>query len=147
MIELHRPAWRQGVRQTAPQTREDYSRSKTELFTDATSDKTKPKKKDRATRTCQVTSQLEQVSAEVVELHLRRQEDVLRFRQREGALVCAGVLLAQCSQTQKSQRGIATEASQRFIYTAATLETLAQRSQNTAFVRTQEKEIHYEVKD
>lgn len=44
------------------------------------------------TRTCQVTSELKQVSAEVVELHLRRQEDVLRLRQREGALVCAGVL-------------------------------------------------------
>lgn len=44
-------------------------------------------------RTRQISSELSQVSVEVVELDLRCQEDVLRFRKWEYTLVCAGVLV------------------------------------------------------
>lgn len=44
-------------------------------------------------RTCQITSELSQVSAEVIKLNLSCQEDVLRFRKWEHTLVCAGVLV------------------------------------------------------
>ena len=48
-------------------------------------------------RTCQVSSELSEVSVEVIELDLRCQEDVLRFRKWERTLVCAGVLV-ECNQ-------------------------------------------------
>lgn len=44
-------------------------------------------------RTRQVAAQLPQVPAQLVELDLRCQEDVLRFGKRERALVCASVLV------------------------------------------------------
>lgn len=47
--------------------------------------------------TCQVSSELSEVSVEVVKLDLRCQEDVLRFRKWERTLVCAGVLV-ECNQ-------------------------------------------------
>lgn len=58
-----------------------------------------------ASRTCQVSSELSMVSAEVVELNLRCQEDVLGFRKREHTLVCAGVLMEQ----QSKQRGVSDQ--------------------------------------
>lgn len=81
----------------------------------------KKERKDGATRTCQVTSQLRQVPAEVVELHLRRQEDVLGLRQREGAPVRAGVLLR--AKNTKESVGVSSRAAKAkstagFIYAA-----------------------------
>lgn len=81
----------------------------------------KRERKDGATRTCQVTSQLRQVPAEVVELHLRRQEDVLGLRQREGAPVRAGVLLR--AKNTKESVGVSSRAAKAkstagFIYAA-----------------------------
>lgn len=51
-------------------------------------------------RTCQISAELPQVSVEVIEPDLRGQEDVLRFRKREHALVCASILFEH-SQTHK----------------------------------------------
>lgn len=43
--------------------------------------------------TCHVSSELSQVSVEVIELDLCSQEDVLRFRKWEHTLLRAGVLV------------------------------------------------------
>ncbi len=43
--------------------------------------------------TCQISSELPQVSVEVIKLDLCCQEDVLRFRKWEHALVCASALV------------------------------------------------------
>lgn len=58
--------------------------------------------------TCQVSSELSEVSAEVVKLDLRCQEDVLRFRKWERALVCAGILV-ECNQKSNMTVGIRNE--------------------------------------
>lgn len=47
----------------------------------------------QTSHTCQISPQLSQVSAEVIELNLCCQENVLRFRKWEHTLVCAGVLV------------------------------------------------------
>lgn len=44
-------------------------------------------------RTCQISSKMSQISVEVIKPDLRCQEDVLRLRKREHALLCACILL------------------------------------------------------
>lgn len=86
-------------------------------------------------RTCQVASQLSQVSAKIIKLDLCRQEDVLRFRQWERALVCAGILVAY-RQIQNISISLRIDKSiSWFIFTRPSLETEILHSQNMKIVR------------